>query len=33
MAWQGLDPELPGVEGLLNSITNAAIEDRLKGIT
>jgi hypothetical protein len=32
MAWQGLDPELPGVEGLLKLITNAAVEDRLNRI-
>jgi transposase InsO family protein len=32
MAWQGLDPELPGAEGLLKSITNNAVEIRLKGI-
>jgi hypothetical protein len=32
MAWQGLDPELPGAEGLSKSIMNNAIEIRLKGI-
>jgi hypothetical protein len=32
MAWQGLDPELPGAEGLSKSIINNAIEVRLKGI-
>jgi hypothetical protein len=33
MAWQGLDLELLGVEGLLKLITNTTIEDRFKGIT
>jgi hypothetical protein len=33
MAWQGLDPELLGVEGLLKLITNNAVEYHLKGIT
>jgi hypothetical protein len=32
MAWQGLDPELPGTKGLLKLIMNNAIEVRLKGI-
>jgi hypothetical protein len=33
MAWQGLDLELLGVEGLLKLITNATIKDCFKGIT
>jgi hypothetical protein len=33
IAWQGLDPELPGTEGLSKLITNNAVEHRLKGIT
>jgi hypothetical protein len=32
MAWQGLDPELPGTKGLSKSIINNAVEVRLKGI-
>jgi hypothetical protein len=32
MAWQGLDPELPGAEGLSKLIANDAVEYRLKGI-
>jgi hypothetical protein len=32
MAWQGLNPELPGTKGLSKSIINNAIEVRLKGI-
>jgi hypothetical protein len=32
MAWQGLDPELPGAKGLLKLIINNAIEIHLKGI-
>jgi hypothetical protein len=32
MAWQGLDLELPGTEGLLKLIINNTIEVCLKGI-
>jgi hypothetical protein len=32
IAWQGLNLELPGAEGLLNLITNATIKVYLKGI-
>jgi hypothetical protein len=32
MAWQGLDLELPGTEGLSKLITNNAVEVCLKGI-
>jgi hypothetical protein len=32
MAWQGLDLELPGMEGLLKLIMNAAVEDCLNKI-
>jgi hypothetical protein len=32
MAWQGLDPELPGTEGLSKLIINNAIKVCLKGI-
>jgi hypothetical protein len=33
IAWQGLNLELLGIEGLLKSITNTAVKDHLKGIT
>jgi hypothetical protein len=32
MAWQGLDPELPGAEGLSKLIMNAAVKDCLNRI-
>jgi hypothetical protein len=32
MAWQGLDPELPGTKGLSKLIINNTIKVRLKGI-
>jgi hypothetical protein len=32
MAWQGLDLELPGAEGLSKLIINNTIKVRLKGI-
>jgi hypothetical protein len=33
MAWQGLNPELPGAKGLLKLIINNTIKVCLKGIT